>query len=68
MQSSPAKFVEVTVTKRGRFWAVHADGELVAVVVYKKGARRVQELLSGEPVVEAYSVLNSSAKTSLTAR
>ena len=35
----------VAVTKRGRFWAVHTDGELLALVLYKKGAMAVRDLL-----------------------
>lgn len=35
----------VAVTKRGRFWAVHTDGELLALVLYKKGAIAVRDLL-----------------------
>ena len=35
----------VAVTKRGRFWAVHTDGELLALVLYKKGALAVRDLL-----------------------
>lgn len=35
----------VAVTKRGRFWAVHTDGQLLALVLYKKGALAVRELL-----------------------
>lgn len=37
----------VAVTKRGRFWAVHTDGELLALVLYKKGAIAVRDLLVG---------------------
>ena len=36
---------EVTVTKVGRFWAVWTDGNLLAMVLYRKGARAVQELV-----------------------
>ncbi len=28
----------VKMEKHGRFWAVRADGELLALVLYKKGA------------------------------
>lgn len=35
----------VAVTKQGRFWAVRADGELLALVLYKKGALAVRDLL-----------------------
>ena len=31
----------LTVTRYGRFWAVYRAGELLAVTVYKKGARAV---------------------------
>jgi len=36
---------EVIVVKRGRFWAVYLDSELLAVVVYKKGALAIKQLL-----------------------
>ena len=42
-------FGRVEISKRGRFWAVHADGELVAVVVHKKGALQVKALLESIP-------------------
>ena len=35
----------VAVTKRGRFWAVHTDGELLALVLYERGAMAVRDLL-----------------------
>lgn len=37
----------MTITKRGRFWAVYdADGQLVCLTVYKKGAREVVRRLT----------------------
>lgn len=37
----------MTITKRGRFWAVHdGDGQLVCLTVYKKGAREVVRRLT----------------------
>ena len=36
---------EVIVVKRDRFWAVYLDSELLAVVVYKKGAYSIKRLL-----------------------
>jgi hypothetical protein len=36
---------EVSVVKRGRFWAVYLDSELLAVTVYKKGAFAIKRLL-----------------------
>lgn len=37
----------MSITKRGRFWAVHdADGQLVCLTVYKKGAREVVRRLT----------------------
>jgi len=44
---------EVTIKKEGRFWAVKTDGKLLAVVLYRKGAEAVQQLLqrlAGLPV------------------
>lgn len=35
----------VNLEKHGRFWAVRADGELLALVLYKKGAVAVRDLL-----------------------
>jgi len=38
------------IVRRGRFWAVHdGDEELVAVCVYRKGAREVVRRLSPTP-------------------
>ena len=48
----------MTITKRGRFWAVHdADGQLVCLTVYKIGAREVvrrlnEVLRAGQPSAE----------------
>ncbi len=37
----------MTIIKRGRFWAVHdAEGQLVCLTVYKKGAREVVRRLT----------------------
>lgn len=36
---------EVSVVKRGRYWAVYLDSELLAVTVYKKGAFAIKRLL-----------------------
>jgi len=37
----------VTITKRGRFWAVHdGEGQLICLTVYKKGAREVVRRLT----------------------
>jgi len=44
---------EVAIKKEGRFWAVKTDGKLLAVVLYRKGAEAVQQLLqrlAGLPV------------------
>jgi hypothetical protein len=30
---------------RTRYWAVYVDGELLAVVLYRKGARAIAELI-----------------------
>ena len=43
----------VTIQNEGRFWNVKTDGNLLAVVLYRKGAEAVQELvqrLAGLPV------------------
>jgi hypothetical protein len=40
----------VTISKRGRFWAVHDEaGELICICVYKRGALEVARRLSLEP-------------------
>ena len=40
----------ITITRYGtRNWAVYLNDELVAVTVYRKGARRVAELLTALP-------------------
>ena len=31
---------------RTRFWAVYVDGELLAVVVYRKGAQAIADMLA----------------------
>lgn len=44
---------KVAIKKEGRFWAVKTDGKLLAVVLYRKGAEAVQDLvqrLAGIPV------------------
>jgi hypothetical protein len=37
--------IEVRKYRQTRFWAVYVDGELLAVVVYRKGARAIADLL-----------------------
>ena len=37
--------IEVRKYRHTRFWAVYVDGELLAVVVYRKGARAVADML-----------------------
>ena len=37
--------IEVRKYRNTRFWAVYVDGELLAVVVYRKGARAVADLV-----------------------
>jgi hypothetical protein len=41
--------IRVERYNRTRFWAVWRRGELVAVVVYRKGAENIARLLSGDP-------------------
>lgn len=36
---------EVIVRRYGRYWAVYLDSELLALVVYKKGALSIKRLL-----------------------
>jgi hypothetical protein len=37
----------ITIKKYGRFWAVYADSNLLAVTVYKKGANSIKSLING---------------------
>ena len=37
--------IEVRKYRHTRFWAVYVDGELLAVVVYRKGARAIADML-----------------------
>ena len=37
--------IEVKKYRQTRFWAVYLDGELLAVVVYRKGARAIADHL-----------------------
>ena len=37
--------IEIRKYRHTRFWAVYVDGELLAVVVYRKGARAIAEML-----------------------
>ena len=36
-----------------RFWAVYVDGELLAVVVYRKGAEAVRMMILGVQAIRA---------------
>lgn len=38
--------IEVKKYRHTRFWAVYVDGELLAVVVYRKGALAIAERLT----------------------
>ena len=37
--------IEIRKYHQTRFWAVYVDGELLAVVVYRKGARASADML-----------------------
>ena len=37
--------IEIHKYRHTRFWAVYVDGELLAVVVYRKGARAIADML-----------------------
>ena len=37
--------IEVRKYRHTRFWAVYVDDELLAVVVYRKGARAIADML-----------------------
>lgn len=36
---------KISIRKHGRVWAVYLDSELLALVVYKKGANAVKDLI-----------------------
>ena len=38
--------IEVKKYRQTRFWAVYVDGELLAVVVYRKGAQAIADHLA----------------------
>ena len=38
--------IEIKKYRNTRFWAVYVNGELLAVVVYRKGARAIAALLA----------------------
>jgi hypothetical protein len=38
--------IEVKKYRETRFWAVYVDGELLAVVVYRKGAQAIADILT----------------------
>jgi hypothetical protein len=37
--------IEIRKYRHTRFWAVYVDGGLLAVVVYRKGARAIADML-----------------------
>ena len=37
--------IEIHKYRQSRFWAVYVDGELLAVVVYRKGAAAIADML-----------------------
>jgi len=37
--------IEIRKYRHTRFWAVYVDGELLAVVVYRKGAAAIADML-----------------------
>ena len=43
MQTPAIKSVEIE--KNGRFWAVNVDGQMLAIVLYKRGALAVRDLI-----------------------
>jgi len=45
--------IEVKKYRQTRFWAVYVDGELLAVVVYRKGAMAIAERLTRATQKEA---------------
>ncbi len=46
-----------------RFWSVTVDGELLAVTVYRKGAKAVAEALTNVPQHSHAPILEDSAET-----
>lgn len=45
--------IRVEKYRRTRFWAVYVDHELVAVVVYRKGAAEIARRLAAQPMENA---------------
>lgn len=45
-KNTVAASIEIERYKGSRFWAVHLNEELLAVVCYKKGALAIREILS----------------------
>jgi hypothetical protein len=55
----------VTISKRGRFWAVHDEaGELICICVYKRGALEVARRLALEPQFSRRLSARGSAQAS----
>jgi hypothetical protein len=42
----PPAVIEIRRYRRTRHWAVHVDGELLAVVLYRKGAEAIAARLA----------------------
>ena len=60
-------FKSVEIEKNGRFWAVSVDGEMLAIVLYKRGALAIQEMvcrLSGLPLPKAKATKSEKAPQS----
>ena len=47
MNRNTPQIKTVTTTKEGRFWALKADGKLLAIVLYKTGAFELKRLIQG---------------------
>ena len=65
MQTPAIKSVEIE--KNGRFWAVNVDGQMLAIVLYKRGALAVQDMvrrLGGLAAAPATPTVPSTEKSS----
>jgi hypothetical protein len=53
--------LQMTRYQQTRFWALWDDTELVAVVVYKKGATELLRRLAAQPLAEADAAAQAAA-------
>lgn len=47
---APHLQIEITKYRRTRFYAIHLNGNLLAVTVYKKGAMAIRDVLQSQHI------------------